>query len=92
MRKMGKDYIPLKQNGATQQQIDDVYKRLKTKEVIEASREEWFYKKNLPTSRLIQEIEVGDGKGTKESIVKFDNNEYIVFGGVVKIETILKSR
>jgi hypothetical protein len=87
---MGKDFTPLRLNGATQKQIEDVYKRLKTKEVVEATREEWFYKRNLPTSFLIDDIEIGDGRGTKESVVRFKNGEWIVFGGVVKIETILR--
>lgn len=88
---MGKDYIPLRVNGATQEQIDDVYKRLKTKSVVSATYEEWFFKKNLPKSSFISDIEVGNPITTRESIVRFNDGTFIAFDGVVKIETILRS-
>ena len=85
---MGKDYTPLRQNGASQEQIKAVYEKLKKKEVVEGSTLDYFEKK-LPSSFLIDDIEIGYG-GTRESIVSFKDNTFVVFLGVIDINKILR--
>ena len=81
------DFIPLRTNGASQEQIEDVFQRLKKKEVIEASFEKYFQK--LPNADFISDIEIGD-MNTKKSVVRFKDDSFAVFDGVVKFKTILK--
>jgi hypothetical protein len=87
---MGKDFTPLRPNGASQKQIENVYSRLRQKEVIEASNEAYF-NKILPDASAILDIEIGYGS-TRESIVRFKDGGFVVFKGIVKVMTILKSR
>lgn len=86
---MGKSFISLIQNGASQNQIIDTFNRLKKKEVIEASFEKYF-KKDLPSEDQIDEINIGVD-GTKESVVYFKDGTFVVFNGVVRQATIISN-
>ena len=86
---MGKDFISFKQNGASQNQFIDTYNRLKKKEVIEGSYEKYF-KKDLPSVSLIDDINIGVD-GTKESVVYFKDGSFVVFNGTVRQTTIISS-
>lgn len=86
---MGKDFLPLRVNGATDSQIWDVYHRLKNKPVIEASKQQYFHKKHIPPVHAVEEIEIGEGS-TKQSVIRFTDGNWVVFEGKVRLSTIFE--
>jgi hypothetical protein len=78
----------MRANGATQAQIADVYSRLKTHQVKEASDLQAFYRK-FPPAADIDDIEIGDD--VNESFVRFNDRRFIVFRGRVRLETVIKA-
>jgi hypothetical protein len=83
---MGKDYVPMRQNGASFEQIRSAFAKLKKRSVVEASSED-FFRKKLPDASFISEIELGD-KFTKESIVRFKDGGFVVFKGSLDIPIV----
>lgn len=86
---MGGSYVGLRMNGASDAQIADVYARLRSREVLEASEISWFNKQDLPPASEVSEIEIGTD--VRESVVRFSDGRFVVFKGVVRFDTILKA-
>ena len=81
---MGKDFIPIKQNGLS---LEKAYKKLFSNkwEITEATEEKYFYR--IPQLREIEEIEIGS-LGTKETILRLDNNGYIVINKTIDVKAL----
>jgi len=81
---MGKDYTPIKLNNLN---LKKAYSLLLKKRVIEASSLQLFNIKSIGSIPFyqIKEIEIGT-EGTKETIVRIKENDFIVLNGTIELE------
>lgn len=86
---MGKDFIPLKENGID---VKSVLKQLKTKNilfpknVLSASQEKYFYV--LPDDNDIDNIQIGTD-GTDETVLRLNNGDFIELKGTIKLKEVI---
>ena len=80
---MGKDFISLKENGYDLKIAD---KLLKPRNVIEASKEKYFYV--LPDNKDIEDIWIGTS-GTEESEIKLKDGGFITVKGTIKLKGVI---
>ena len=78
---MGKDFIGVSQNNLS---LKKAYGLLSGKRIKEASTIELFNLSSLASVRFseVRDIEIGTS-GTKESIIRLDNNNFVVVGGTI---------
>lgn len=80
---MGKDFIPLGINHIGKEKA--IRKLYKAKFVESASKEEYFHK--LPNKDEIAEVEIGSS-GTKESVFRLKNGDFIEVNKTMKLNKI----
>ena len=87
---MGKDFIPMNANYASESDKKKVIKKLYwSGKVREASSESYF--RVLPDSKNIAEIEVGS-EGTNETVFRFKDGTFAVVEGTIPSREIFPSR
>jgi hypothetical protein len=87
---MGKDFIPMERNFASESDKKKIIKKLYwSGKVMEASSESYF--RVLPPTKDIAEIDVGTS-GTNETVFRFKDGTFAVVEGTVPEGEIFPSR
>jgi hypothetical protein len=83
---MGKDFIMTIENGFN---LNEIYNKLfsESYEVTETSNEKFFNR--IPLISEIENIEIGTN-GTKESIIRLKNKDFVVLNKTIDIKTLNK--